>query len=531
MARRTTAALVATAGALLLCGAVVVFVVGRTGSRPAVQRRASTPPPLIARRITEQDCEGKGAAAERKRCFNEIRIREASVQDNVKLCLSVDDYPTRQACISRGVRPLKSEKECGRIADPELREECLDFIGILTKDPKRCERFGDEPNEKQECLDRITAFQQEDRPDINACSNLKTLEYNFLCLFNAMRAGGAGCEAITDRGQQDVCFSRVMLSRAANRGDCEKIPVPMYRRLCLSTADNELNPDYKFDEDGDGLNNDKEIWVGTDPFNPDSDGDGLNDFEEVMKYRTNPLVRDTDGDGLSDFDEVMKYHTDPNRPDTDGDGFGDWDEVMKLHTDPTVPDGKVAAKGKREVVVDPDRWMAQDSDRDGLLDVDEIFYGTDAFNPDTDGDGILDGEEVRNLSNPLGPGDMDFDDDGLSDKEEAKRGTNPTRADTNDDGVNDFESIMRGIDPTGDDTDRDGLGNGYERKIGTDPLNPDTDGDGLSDGDEVNKYGTNPLNPDTDGDGLSDLDEVMTYHTDPLKPNTAPSRPNADGKR
>jgi protein-disulfide isomerase/mRNA-degrading endonuclease HigB of HigAB toxin-antitoxin module len=46
----------------------------------------------------------------------------------------------------------------------------------------------------------------------------------------------------------------------------------------------------------------------------------------------------------------------------------------------------------------------KDTDRDGLLDIDELKYGTDINNKDTDGDGYYDGEEVRGGYNPLGSG-------------------------------------------------------------------------------------------------------------------------------
>ncbi len=41
-----------------------------------------------------------------------------------------------------------------------------------------------------------------------------------------------------------------------------------------------------------------------------------------------------------------------------------------------------------------------DSDNDGLRDLDEVRYRTDAKNPDTDGDGFSDGEEVEKGFNP-----------------------------------------------------------------------------------------------------------------------------------
>ncbi len=42
----------------------------------------------------------------------------------------------------------------------------------------------------------------------------------------------------------------------------------------------------------------------------------------------------------------------------------------------------------------------EDSDNDGIADVNEAQYGTDPFNPDSDGDGYLDGEEVASGFDP-----------------------------------------------------------------------------------------------------------------------------------
>lgn len=47
-----------------------------------------------------------------------------------------------------------------------------------------------------------------------------------------------------------------------------------------------------------------------------------------------------------------------------------------------------------------------DSDGDGLLDEEELIYGTDKNNPDSDGDNYLDGDEVLNGYNPLGKGKL-----------------------------------------------------------------------------------------------------------------------------
>ena len=49
--------------------------------------------------------------------------------------------------------------------------------------------------------------------------------------------------------------------------------------------------------------------------------------------------RDTDGDGLSDYDEIYVYHTSPYLEDSDSDGIPDLQEIQQ-GTDPNCPQGK-----------------------------------------------------------------------------------------------------------------------------------------------------------------------------------------------
>ena len=67
----------------------------------------------------------------------------------------------------------------------------------------------------------------------------------------------------------------------------------------------------------------------------DSDNDGLSDDEEAM-LGTDPTNHDSDGDGLADSQEVQR-ETDPNNPDSDGDGFNDFYEVY-FQSDPLNAD-------------------------------------------------------------------------------------------------------------------------------------------------------------------------------------------------
>ena len=139
------------------------------------------------------------------------------------------------------------------------------------------------------------------------------------------------------------------------------------------------------DSDGDGLTDDYERQIGTDPFDPDTDDDGLTDGEEVLTYKTNPLNPDTDGDGLKDGEEVKTYGTDPLNPDTDGDELKDGPEVLTHKTDP----------------------FNKDSDFDLLFDGPEVLkYKTNPLDPDTDDGGVTDGHEViDDKTDPLEPKD------------------------------------------------------------------------------------------------------------------------------
>ena len=67
------------------------------------------------------------------------------------------------------------------------------------------------------------------------------------------------------------------------------------------------------DSDSDGLTDDEEKKLGTDPFRADTDNDGLTDWAEIKIYRTDPLNPDTDGDGYKDGNEVIKGY-DPLKP-------------------------------------------------------------------------------------------------------------------------------------------------------------------------------------------------------------------------
>lgn len=65
------------------------------------------------------------------------------------------------------------------------------------------------------------------------------------------------------------------------------------------------------DADRDGLVDDEEARLGTDPNRSDTDNDGLADKAEVAVYKTDPRQNDTDSDGAMDGIEV-KSGQNPN---------------------------------------------------------------------------------------------------------------------------------------------------------------------------------------------------------------------------
>ncbi len=149
------------------------------------------------------------------------------------------------------------------------------------------------------------------------------------------------------------------------------------------------------DTDGDGLDNARELILGTNPGLSDTDSDGLTDFDEVNR----------DGDPSSYTPDV---DTDPILADTDGDGTNDGADLFPL--DPTESvDTDLDGIGNN---ADPD------DDNDGMPDSFEILYGFDPLNPadaseDADGDGATNLEEYLAGTNPLPiPPDGDINADG-----------------------------------------------------------------------------------------------------------------------
>ncbi|MEM1415435.1 MAG: hypothetical protein AAGH15_11060, partial [Myxococcota bacterium] len=229
----------------------------------------------------------------------------------------------------------------------------------------------------------------------------------------------------------------------------------------ISTADEGAE-----DADGDGIPNASD---------PDSDGDFIPDIEEAGDRDCSTPPVDRDNDGIPDFLDL----------DSNGDGTPDAEEG-DLDTDgdgiPDRNDGDIDGDTLMNVdELDEDGFVV-DTDGDGIPDLRDL---------DSDGDTILDRDE--RFLDPDGDGipafrDLDSDDDGVGDSVEAGDAdpetfpfscpvevdpTDPTNPDaTRSDGLPDFADI---------DSDNDGASDEEERRFGTDVCSVDTDGDGFSD--------------------------------------------------
>ncbi len=285
------------------------------------------------------------------------------------------------------------------------------------------------------------------------------------------------------------------------------------------------------DPDGDGLGNSGERDAGTDPLDSDTDDDQLFDGAEIG-VDTDPLNPDSDGDGVFDGDEVTLYETDPLHGDSDRDGLGDAAEI-EIGTNPLsvdsdadeLPDGWERDHGLDPLDPSGADGASGDPDHDQLKNLDELDAGTLPRTRDSDSDELDDGEEVDLGTNPLDP---DTDGDALSDGDEVEvYGTDPRFSDSDRDDASDGDEVLAGTDPLRTDTDQDQLIDGWELLHRLDPLDSTGENGPLGDPDKDDldnlteqALGTAPRSRDTDFDRLDDGFEIAVTNTDPLESDT-----------
>jgi hypothetical protein len=206
-----------------------------------------------------------------------------------------------------------------------------------------------------------------------------------------------------------------------------------------------------WDTDGDGLPDGWEVENSLDPTDP-VDAHLDNDLFGGEEYASYTQV-DSPYDNYAEYfrlagvdsetGENVYIPTDPNNPDTDGDGVLDPDDSWPwdFSNDGTSGGGNgggdTGGAGNGPATGgdgDGDGDGNSDDDGDGLTDTEEMAMGTDFNNPDTDGDGLIDSAEI---SRGLDPNDWDTDNDMLIDGVEAggSDSTDGHVVDSDNDGV------------------------------------------------------------------------------------------------
>ncbi|MEM7384981.1 MAG: hypothetical protein AAF514_08545, partial [Verrucomicrobiota bacterium] len=320
------------------------------------------------------------------------------------------------------------------------------------------------------------------------------------------------------------------------------------------------------DSDGDGLSDEEEVALGTDPLAADSDGDGLDDGTEKNDLLTDPLLVDSDGDLWPDGVEVqlgldpvdpLSFGRLPSLPPTAPESFKVIEALPTFNgnrdtedvTFKTVIDFEPKTEGSREVIFESgggtigtslvyeegSEIVMRSSGNGGFVlatiryplsqeQLDggelEVIMTFDVDNGDGQsaislfvGDALV-GRVADDLGGDwTGSNGASF---GAASSSLAGNGSNGaltgnafTSGTINlDVGLQFFPDTL--FDLLGDD-DGDGLDDAWEIEIfgdlGTADGDSDNDGDGLTDLAEFNN-GSDPTMTDTDGDGLSDGEEV-----------------------
>ena len=294
---------------------------------------------------------------------------------------------------------------------------------------------------------------------------------------------------------------------------CDHADTDRSRGRCIPDGDDGATTTNPLDKDTDR--------GGASDGSEDFDLDGVVDSGEkdptLDHGADDPGVVDQDSDGLGD-DLEDTLNSDPLDADTDDDGAGDGVEA-----DPSLDgdlDGAISV-------------LDVDSDNDGLFDGTELGYACDGsatdaskghcradgdlgmtqtspIDADSDDGGVRDGGEDINLNGVVDSGELDpvagqgaddanaadTDSDGLSDALEDALGTDKNDADTDDDGLRDGDEA----NPS-DDHDGDGLINAKD---------PDSDADGLFDGTELGKDCSDPATDGAKAQCVPDADMGMT---------------------
>ena len=244
----------------------------------------------------------------------------------------------------------------------------------------------------------------------------------------------------------------------------------------FNNGENRITPDdlgdaCDDDDDNDGVNDSQDADSSDPTICKDADNDGCDDCSQSASPQPNNDGPDNDSDGACD----------PSDLDDDNDGFSDADETT-CGTSTTVA---------------ADRPL--DTDNDGLCD--------NGVDPDDDNDGVIDDDDQNTINQFIC---SDLDGDTCDDCSSGSFSLNNDGPDLNNDGFGDDTDGDGQCDQGDLDDDNDGESDVDEIRCGSDPKNPasipqDSDNDGVCEAEDNCSSISNADQTDRDNDGEGNL--------------------------
>lgn len=223
--------------------------------------------------------------------YGKMIKREETATTTPKQELAVQAPPSPYSEDYKIMRRAEDEADDSLCKELKLIDlnHCLYNIANVSNKISFCEKITDEAL-KKDCLELFSFRQALQGDDWKPCQNLNNRDLQDSCFIEIFRKQDRAevCQNVPPE-RKNLCESLIYFKMAIGGEDkqfCEKIPQESVKKECLAIAQN-----FSPDSDGDGLNDDYERTLSTNPFVKDSDGDGMDDGEEV-KMKRNPLVKD-----------------------------------------------------------------------------------------------------------------------------------------------------------------------------------------------------------------------------------------------
>ena len=312
------------------------------------------------------------------------------------------------------------------------------------------------------------------------------------------------------------------------------------------------------DSDGDGLSDQYEESIGTEPYLSDTDGDGINDGVEIGDNLNKPLNSDNDR-----YIDALDYDDDNDglptilegKKDTDKDGLKDYLDADSDNDN--ISDGIEAGMLKKDDnfdliddAFDSEQLGATDKNGDGINDNYKL--------PDYNGDGVPDYLDakypvlvakktprvrtpkfktlnkklaINSASNKVAKKAINRKKLAEKQLEELLQKRKKLTLNTKKKEKVESKIAKNMVINRYTDTDNDGLLDTQERIIGTNPFKRDTDGDKVSDAIEIGMDINSPqdsdhdgiidaLDPDDDNDGIFTKNEDVNKDSSPINDDT-----------